>query len=320
LQVEREDTALDAPGHIVQFYERDEQLYESGVPFLARGLALGEAVAVIAGKKHRDGFVSGLRDAGVDVDGVRDRGDLLILDAERTMAQFMVDGHPDAERFDRVVGSLMREAAAGGQRVRAYGEMVAVLWDQGLVGAAIELEELWNALARELEFLLYCAYATSPGTDAIELSALEAVCGLHTALVENAPSVLLATGGTPGPVEAWRVFPCQIESPTRARRFVVDALERWGCHDVIDDAALVVTELTTNAVAHARSAFTVNVRWLPGRVAITVHDASHALPRRRAALLDAPSGRGLHLIATVARTWGARPVREGKVVWAELRS
>ena len=81
------------------------------------------------------------------------------LDAEETLASFMVDGWPDAARFADVIGSVIRRASRNGAlRVRAFGEMVALLCAAGKAQAAVRLKELWNDLARDHDFSLLCAY------------------------------------------------------------------------------------------------------------------------------------------------------------------
>ena len=74
----------------------------------------------------------------------------------------------------------MRRAAATGRPVRAYGEMVALLWEHGDVLAAIELEELWNDLGRELDFSLLCAYRSASVQGDEHAQALEQVRLLHS--------------------------------------------------------------------------------------------------------------------------------------------
>lgn len=120
-------------------------------------------------------------------------------------------------------------------------------------------------------------------------------------------------------VEVARTFFPEGRGPADARRFVVGTLTDWRYTDLADDAAVIITELTTNAVIHARTEFTVTVSCLPGDVIrIAVRDASVVPPRpRRPGPLE-NSGRGLGLVAAIAADWGFDLLDDGKVVWARL--
>ena len=70
----------------------------------------------------------------------------------------MVDGSPERERFNEVMGGVLPSVSDGRSRVRAFGEMVALLWAEGNLQRAIRLEELWNDLQKAHSFSLFCAY------------------------------------------------------------------------------------------------------------------------------------------------------------------
>lgn len=84
-----------------------------------------------------------------------------MLDARETLATFMIDGTPHAGTFNHVVGQVIDQVCRGRQEctVRAYGEMVDVLWKDSLTDAAIRLETLWNQLANTHRFSLLCGYS-----------------------------------------------------------------------------------------------------------------------------------------------------------------
>jgi anti-sigma regulatory factor (Ser/Thr protein kinase) len=87
-----------------------------------------------------------------------------------------------------------------------------------------------------------------------------------------------------------------------------------------DAAELLVSELVTNAVLHARTQISVEVLAAGDLVRITVHDASTVIPKPRIYGTDSTTGRGLRLIATIARSWGVQRERGGKAVWCEVRA
>src|SRR5438132_8167033 len=107
-------------------------------------------------------------------------------------------------------------------------------------------------------------------------------------------------------------------SAAAARRFVRDTLQSWDADEHTDTATLLISELVTNAVLHARCAPEV-VLVLEGTVLrVEVHDTSPILPARRHYGLQAGTGRGMVLVEQMAFEWGARPTSGGKVVWFEL--
>ena len=110
--------------------------------------------------------------------------------------------------------------------------------------------------------------------------------------------------------------PAPATVPT-ARRFVTSTLDRWGATD-IDDAALLTSELVTNAVLHAKSTYTVTVDLFDDRVRISVLDSSTDAARPRHHDPTSATGRGLGMVATLSTTWGVEARAQGKCVWFEL--
>ncbi len=148
----------DVRSHGVLLYARDDELLAALVGHLVRGWSAGRVGLVIATPEHRAARhdrldLLGLT-AGVGV------GRLVELDAAATLEQFVVDGVPDPELFDRSVGSLVRDHAADGG-LHGFGEMVDVLWADGNAVGALELESLWSGLQERGSFSLLCAYATA---------------------------------------------------------------------------------------------------------------------------------------------------------------
>ena len=134
--------------------------------------------------------------------------------------------------------------------------------------------------------------------------ALQEVCRLHSAVVEDARARFRA-----GP-----------DAPFAARRFVAGLLacRPFAGRVADDDVQLVVSELATNAVIHAGTPFSVSVGCDGSAIRISVQDWSSMLPIMRDGAPAAVSGRGLRLVAAVARDWGVEPGPDGKTVWAEL--
>jgi anti-sigma regulatory factor (Ser/Thr protein kinase) len=299
-----EPHGVDAGQHVVQFYERDADLFARAGDYLRDAVRAGGIAIVIATEAHRDAFEARLRESGA---GANDDGTLVWLDAAATLARFTRDGRVDRDAFFDAVGGVVRAAAATGRPVRAYGEMVALLWEAGDVTAAIDLEMLWNELAAEIPFELYCAYRSESVSGHEHADALATVCHLHSAVVP-----------TPVAETTWQ-FPADATAPGDARRRVIDALRRAGHDgDILDDVRIVITELAANAVVHAASPFSVSLRSTGSIVRIQVRDRSHARPAMRDDPGKGSSGRGMPIIAALARRWGVDSAPGGKIVWAEL--
>jgi PAS domain S-box-containing protein len=147
--------------HFVQFYEDDAFLVGSVGAFVGGGLGAGNGAIVIATQAHREALEERLEAQGLNLDVVKRRGQYVPLDAAETLAKFMVNDLPDEELFIESVGGLVAETARGRRGLRAFGEMVALLWAEGNGAAAIRLEELWNELGKVHSFSLFCAYPMS---------------------------------------------------------------------------------------------------------------------------------------------------------------
>ena len=110
-------------------------------------------------------------------------------------------------------------------------------------------------------------------------------------------------------------------SAGKAREFVCLYLAAHDLPHLVDDIRLVVSELATNAVAHAQSSFTVTLARQNGSVRLTVQDESATLPVRGEPDLMDMSGRGLMLVALLSHAWGTTGGGSGrKSVWASFPS
>jgi hypothetical protein len=217
-----------------------------------------------------------------------------------------------------LIGQLIRQATGTGRRVRVFGEIVALLWDAGQVTAAIELERLWNELGRQYPFSLFCAYPAHSVTDD-HLGAFAEVCHLHAEVIGVPPADPRLRSAHA--VEETNSFAASSDGPRAARRFVTETLRQWGAGEIAPDAGLLVTELATNAVVHARSDFTVTISARSEAVRIAVRDASPLPDADPHAPLIAASTRGLGIVAAVAGQWGTELLGDkGKIVWAELHN
>lgn len=105
-----------------------------------------------------------------------------------------------------------------------------------------------------------------------------------------------------------------------ARRFVADAVDGCVDDDQLDTATLLVTEVVTNAVLHARTDVSVHVVAGPSGVLVLVADGSTSRPLRRPHGEESVSGRGLELVEGLADDYGVLTTSTGRTVWFSLGS
>lgn len=145
--------------HVVLFSSSDEELAGTVSEYLLDPLRHGGTGISIATPVHRQLIDERLARAGVDPAAAVASGGYVELDAEQTLARFMVNGWPDPAAFYATMSPVLKRAARRRRRpVRAFGEMVSLLWESGQYTAAIDLETLWAELTRQHRFALLCAY------------------------------------------------------------------------------------------------------------------------------------------------------------------
>jgi signal transduction histidine kinase len=178
--------------HVVQFYGDEDRLSRVVTDFLAGGLEAGDALVVIATEAHRATFWRELSARGLDVESASAGGQLRFLDARATLETFMVGGMPDWHAFLRNVGGgvLEKVGAAGGPRpIRAYGEMVDVLWREGHRSAAVHLEGFWNELGKRYSFSILCAYVSGNFYRDSHGHEFRQICGVHSRILAEESKV-----------------------------------------------------------------------------------------------------------------------------------
>jgi hypothetical protein len=170
--------------HAVRFYKDDDSLCRLVGSFLVEGLTKAEPAVVIASPEHMTAIEACLRQASLDIDELKRCGELITADAGKMLATFMADGAPNAGAFQQHIGGLITQVGRGRERctIRAYGEMVDLLWKEGLTAAAIQVETLWNQLTRALDFKLLCGYSMG---NFYKGSALDDIKGQHSHLTSE---------------------------------------------------------------------------------------------------------------------------------------
>ena len=108
-----------------------------------------------------------------------------------------------------------------------------------------------------------------------------------------------------------------VESTPVARHWIAAHLRDLPA-EVTGCAALLTSELVTNAVLHAATPLCITLHILPDRIRVDVADGNPSFPSIKDYGRDAATGRGLTLFNTLASNWGVQAVEDGKIVWFEL--
>ena len=174
--------------HLVQIYEDDGPFLDTLEGFVAGGLRAHEAVVIIATAEHLSALEHRLRAHALDIGAARSQDQYIPLDAQEMLSKFIVQGWPDDELFRQEVIAILTRARGNGRRVRAFGEMVAMLWGQGHNGATVRLEHLWHELCRKEAFSLFCAYPRSGFTQDAEAS-IQEICSTHSKVITGYPKL-----------------------------------------------------------------------------------------------------------------------------------
>lgn len=301
--------------HSVGFYDEDYELVDLVAHFVADGRALGQSVVVLMTPPHREALVVALTGLGLDPVDEQASGGLQIADAAETLNSIMIGDAVDPVRFAALVDAVLVPLVRGDRSARAFGEMVGLLWERGNVTAALDLESRWTAVTRTYAVSVFCGYP-SASLERSRLSDVTAMCERHTG------GLVPIEHRRPGPHlmsdEQDRLFWPSPDAVSGARGFVRDVLETWQLDQLVADATLIVSEIATNAVMHAGTAFLVRVNRALDGIRIEIEDAGPGVPEPHLADVGDLSGRGLAIVDALSRSWGADDVPDGKVVWSEL--
>src|ERR1700735_3278975 len=146
--------------HIVQLYQDQQFLNRAVCRFAAGAIANGEGVILVPTAAHWEAFRPRLEEEGVDVKGAQARGQLTVVDADELLPRFMRDAMPDAPVFLGLAADVIANARGRDRypKVRWWGEMVNVLWEQGNVAASMSLEDQFDRLAKHHEIAIFCSF------------------------------------------------------------------------------------------------------------------------------------------------------------------
>lgn len=173
--------------HRVQFYKDEPFLIRSVAQHLAASLRDGGSAIVLATKVHRGEILQELAKLEIPADTLFHR--YVAHDASEALSEFMRNDLPDPARFNDFARNLLRaaqsNAASVSSPISAFGEMVAVLWQEGKREAAVQLEQLWNDFIRSHSLSLLCAHPLSHFSSAEDHRLFSHICSQHSSVVPS---------------------------------------------------------------------------------------------------------------------------------------
>jgi DNA-binding NarL/FixJ family response regulator len=172
--------------HEVQYYSDDAFFLDRFTGLIRATLKSGNAVIFAGTEPHRAGVLQRLRTYDFDIRAATIQGRYVALDAAATLSALMVNDQPDPSKFLSVISNLIIPAAKAARalhpRVAICGELAPLLWAQGMAQAAIQLEELWNGIARTCDIDILCAYPSASFRGDEDSQVLRRICEEHSAV------------------------------------------------------------------------------------------------------------------------------------------
>jgi len=149
--------------HEAGFYGDESSLLDAYAKFVEGALDAGNGLAMVFTRPRRDRLHRRLLARGIDLDRTIKEGRCLWMDVPVVLSSFMIDDRVDEGRFWNAASAVVVEAAISSRqsapRVAACGECAPTLLQDGLTHAAIQLEQLWDDLARTFNVDIFCPYS-----------------------------------------------------------------------------------------------------------------------------------------------------------------
>lgn len=241
----------------------DDAFIENLGDFVGAALGAGGACIVISKSEHDQKLLDRLRNNSIDVGRILSEGRYIHLDAREALDRFMVQGRPDRQRFwmnmEPVVDRAKASLKAGAETVSAYGEMVALLWEEGKHEGAIELEHLWNELIHKHQLQLRLAYPVGSFAQQSYSEMLNNIC---TAQSSSAPTKYPDERGS---LDERDQLVSTLQQKVSAVDAVVEEREKEVAHRKVVEEKLRQTEEFTRGIIESTSDC-VKVLDLDGRI------------------------------------------------------
>ena len=170
--------------HVVQVYENDETLINLLSKFVTSGIKTGDSSIIIATEIHLRDLKNSIKNQGYDLELLQEQDLFIPLNASDVLSKFMVNNWPDDVLFEKTISEIIEKVSNNDHKIRAFGEMVSILWDEELHGATIYLEHLWNKFCSQHPMSLLCAYPKKAFQKGYA-SSLQHICKSHSKIVNS---------------------------------------------------------------------------------------------------------------------------------------
>lgn len=174
---------LNPLNHICEFYPTAADRIRSICQFVVPGLIQGEATIVIATFENLEMLKSSLILYAIDVNEYISSGQLLLLDANRMLEKFIRNDFIDYFLFFNTMNNLLGDIQNRFSAIRAYGEMVDILYKTKNIDLTLELESLWSEVSLQYKFSLLCGYTADSFRG--HNYHIKQICSSHTHLISK---------------------------------------------------------------------------------------------------------------------------------------
>lgn len=175
--------------HVVQVYDNDVIFIDTLTGFVESAIRSHESAIVIATNAHLSALEAKLEKCGHSIEALISDNKFIPVSAEDMLHDLLINDKPDEYKFNEAISGLLKHAKLNLKNVRAFGEMVAILWAEGKKDATLQLEHLWNKLCIQDSFCRYCAYPKElfPKNEA---DAVKTVCDCHSKVISGSEKQL----------------------------------------------------------------------------------------------------------------------------------
>jgi CheY-like chemotaxis protein len=172
--------------HDLQFFASDDSLTASVASYFEHGLQAGHAIVAVASAAHRQALDAELKHRSINASALADEGRYCVFDSRSALDAILDHGVPNALKFEEALGPLtdLPRTAGTPTRVTMFGEVAPILWAEGHLEAALEVERIADRFAAARPMSLLCMY---PCTDDLAQArqTMSRVCAEHHAIVPH---------------------------------------------------------------------------------------------------------------------------------------